>query len=193
MAHQNIEIEIQVQVEHAEPLLAFLQSQAQFQKEAHQRDEYFSPGEKDFLKVRPAKEWLRLREANGTWSINYKNWHYDEQGKSQHCTEYETKIEQGERMRHILLALRYSPIVVVEKVRNIYLYKDYEIAIDSVKDLGEFVEIEYCGTQTITDPKRVTDDMVAFLKEVGCGKILRNYVGYPFLLLFPDEKTEEVL
>lgn len=34
--------------------------------------------------------------------------------------------------------------------------------------------------------------MVDFLKQVGCGKIIRNYVGYPFLMLFPSEVKYEV-
>jgi len=34
--------------------------------------------------------------------------------------------------------------------------------------------------------------MVNFLKSIGCGKIERNYVGYLFQLLFPEEvKFEE--
>jgi len=34
--------------------------------------------------------------------------------------------------------------------------------------------------------------MIKFLKNIGCGKIKRNYVGYPFQLLFPSEvKLEE--
>lgn len=194
MAHSNIEIEIQVQVERIEPLLAFLQSQGQFQKEAHQKDEYFSPGDKDYLKTRPVKEWLRLREANGTATINYKDWHYNEAGKSEnYCTEYETKIGDYEQLHRILTALGFTPIVRVEKVRKTYSYKDFEIAIDSVKGLGEFVEVEYCESEHIHDAKRVTADMVAFLKEVGCGTIRGNSTGYPFLLLFPNEAVFEIL
>lgn len=34
--------------------------------------------------------------------------------------------------------------------------------------------------------------MVKFLKNIGVGKIKRNYVGYPSQLLFPDQvKWEE--
>jgi len=61
------------------------------------------------------------------------------------------------------------------------------VAVDSVKGLGDFVEIEYKGENENADPKKVTEGMVDFLKKVGCGKIMRNYVGYPFQLLFPEE------
>jgi len=29
--------------------------------------------------------------------------------------------------------------------------------------------------------------MIKFLKDINVGKIQRNYQGYPFLLLFPEE------
>jgi len=42
------------------------------------------------------------------------------------------------------------------------------------------------------EPKKTTDEMVDFLKKLGCEKLKRDYVGYPFKLLFPDEvKLEE--
>jgi len=80
----------------------------------------------------------------------------------------------------------------VDKLRKIWIYKDYEVAVDSVRGLGDFVEIEYKGENKNADPKKVTEEMIGFLKEVEVGKIMRNYVGYPFQLLFPKEvKYEE--
>ena len=96
MAHNNIEIEIQVNVENLKPLIRFLKSNAVFQAEKHQVDEYFSPIHKDFLSVRPVSEWLRLRSASGLFSINYKNWHHEKDNKSYYCDEFETKIENTE-------------------------------------------------------------------------------------------------
>lgn len=77
-------------------------------------------------------------------------------------------------------------------MRKIWTYKDFEIAVDSVESLGDFVEIEYMGKDEKVNPKKVTAEMVNFLKQVDCGKITRNYVGYPFLMLFPNEVKYEV-
>ncbi|TRZ64735.1 MAG: class IV adenylate cyclase [Spirochaetia bacterium] len=192
MANNNIEIEIQVNVENPKPLIEFLEKSGNFQSEKHQVDEYFSPAHRDFLGVRPAKEWLRLRDADGKYSINYKNWHFDENGKSHHCDEFETKIESIDQARKIFSALNFKSLVVVDKLRKIWAYKDYEVATDSVRSLGDFVEIEYIGKDESIDPKKVTEEMVEFLKKVGCGKITRNYVGYPFLMLFPEEAKYEI-
>jgi len=185
---ENIEIEIQVRIENSKSLLDFLKNNANFKSEKHQIDEYFSPGHNDFLANRPIKKWLRLRDADGIYFINYKDWHYDEDGKSQYCDEYETKVEDINQLKMILNALNFKSIVKVDKLRKTWIYKNYEIAVDSVKDLGDFIEIEYINKKDKKlDPKTITNGMVNFLKSIDCGKIERNYVGYPFQLLFPDE------
>jgi len=188
---QNIEIEIQVNIENSKPLMDFLEKNAKFISEEHQIDEYFSPAHRDFIGVRPVKEWFRLRNSEGNYSINYKNWHFDANGKSNHCDEYETKIGNLEQIRKILNILNFKPLVKADKLRKIWRYKNYEIAIDSVKDLGDFVEIEYVGENESVNPEIITQEMVDFLKELNCGKIKRNYVGYPFQLLFPEETKYE--
>jgi len=188
----DIEIEIQVSIENSKPLLAFLEKNADFKSEEHQIDEYFSPAHRNFTEVRPVKEWLRLRDSGDEHYITYKDWHYDESGRSHHCDEYETKIEDLGQLRKILDVLNFRLNVKVDKLRKTWVYKDYEVAIDSVKGLGDFVEIEYIGKDKEVDPKKITEEMVNFLKSIGCGKIERNYMGYPFQLLFPEEvKFEE--
>lgn len=188
---KDIEIEIQVNIEKQKPLENFLKKKADFKYENHQIDEYFSPAHRDFIGVRPVKEWLRLRSSDGKYSINYKNWHFDKSGKSYYCDEYETKIDDLTKLKKILKALNFQSLVTVDKVRKVWLYKDYEVAIDSIKKLGNFVEIEYKGKAKKIDPKKIANEMINFLKTIGCGKIRRNYVGYPFQLLFPKETKYE--
>lgn len=192
MNERNIEIEIQVEVENTDKLIAFLEKNAKFIGEKHQIDRYFTPAYRDFTSVRPVNEWLRLRDSSGEFSINYKNWHREEDGRSHYCDEYETTIKNPGQMENIFQALEIKPLVEVDKRRKIWRYKDIEITLDSVKGLGEFVEIEYKGTDTSKKPAEITNKMLSFLKKRGCGKILRNYVGYPYRLLFPEEaKSEE--
>jgi len=189
---KNIVIEIQVNVENSKPLIGFLEKNGKFKSESHQLDEYFSPAQRDFIAVRPVNEWLRLRDSNGKYSINYKNWHREKDGKSYYCDEYETEIQDLTQFKNILNILNFKSLVRVDKVRKIWTYKDYEIAVDFVKGLGDFIEIEYIGKDENVEPKKITEEMIKFLKNIGCGKIKRNYVGYPFQLLFPNEvKFEE--
>jgi len=189
---EDIEIEIQVEIEDYRELIEFLGKSGDFQSEKHQVDEYFSPAHKDFLGADPVKEWLRLRNANGTYTINYKNWHYNNEGKSYHADEYESKVENIDTLRKIFEALNMKMLVAVEKTRKTWMYKDYEIALDSVKGLGNFVEIEFKGKTKGEDPERIAKEMINFLKERGCGKIELNYKGYPYQLLFGKEKNPEI-
>lgn len=189
----NIEIEIQVSIENSQKLLDFLNENAEFKGEKHQIDEYFTPFHRDFLGVRPAVEWLRLRDGNGLFSVTYKNWHADKEGKTQYADEYETKIDNLEQLRKIFIAIDIKPLITVDKIRKIWVYNDYEIALDCVKDLGDFVEIEHFGEAGDKSPEQITSEMVQFLKDIGCGEIKRNYVGYPFLILFPNEVKYDIL
>ena len=187
----DVEIEIQVSIENSNPLLEFLEKNAKFNSEKHQIDEYFSPAHRNFIEVRPVKEWLRLRDSDGKYSITYKNWHDNESDKSHYCDEYETKIGDLTQLKKILDALNFKSVVRVDKLRKTWIHKDYEIATDSVWGLGDFVEIEYIGKDEKADPKKIAEEMTNFLKNIGCGKIKRNYVGYPFQLLFPKEVEHE--
>jgi len=128
-----------------------------------------------------------LRDSEGSYSITYKNWHHDKDGKSQYCDEYETKFESLEQMKLLFKSIDVKMIAEVDKKRTKYNYKDYEISVDKVKGLGDFVEIEFKGTGKASDAKKITDQMIEFLKKTEVGSIHRNYVGYPFQLLFPDD------
>jgi len=189
---EDTEIEIQVKINDTKPLLDFLKSNGTFRGEHYQKDEYFSPPHRNFLDKKPIKEWLRLRES-GKNSLNYKNWHYGKDGKSHHCDEYETIVEDVNQARKIFSVLDIRPVVTVEKNRKIWDYQDYEISVDSVTNLGDFVEIEYKGKNQKVEPKVVTSEMIKFLKDLGIKKIERNYVGYPFMLLFPEDNQFEIL
>lgn len=184
------EIEIQVKLNEAAPLKAFLKEKAKFVGKFRQVDEYYTPPHKDYRSERPIAEWLRLRESK-TNSITYKLWHYDDNGKSHHCDEYETDIDDIEQMRKIFKATGNVLMMTVDKRRQIWMYKDYEISLDTIAGLGDFVELEYKGKNQDVDPKEITDDMVALLKSIGLKNLKRNFLGYPFMLLFPDEYKEE--
>lgn len=187
MAYDNIEIEIKVKVENIEKLQQFLREHATFHGEKRQIDEYFTPETGDFMSVRPVNEWLRLRNAEGKYTINYKLWHRDHTGKSEYCDEIETSIGEISQVQKILAALHFRSLVVVDKVRSVWNYQNFEIGIDTVQNLGTFIEIEYIGTDKDLSPKVITDQMIAFLRNAECGKISQTDTGYPMLLLHPDE------
>ncbi|MBU0570368.1 class IV adenylate cyclase [Patescibacteria group bacterium] len=189
---KDTEIEIQVKVEKTAQLLRFLKKNGTFIHKTYQIDEYYTPKHRNFTKVRPVKEWLRLRKTDQDASTTYKNWKYDKSGRSWHCDEHETKIERLDQLRKIFAVLNFKLLCKVDKKRTIWKYGIYEISFDRIAGLGSFVEMEYKGRKKI----KVNDvivDMMKFLKKHGCGKIQRNNGGYPFMLMFPKEVKFEKL
>ena len=189
---KDIEIEIKVKITDIAPLLKFLQKSAKFISKQQQVDRYYNPPGLDFFSERPVKHWLRLRqETNGTSSINYKLWHHQKDGTPTYCDEYESKLSDIPGMQKIFKALNFREAVKVDKVRKVWFYhdskRDYEIAVDSVKNLGDFVEIEYKGKSSKVAAEKINLDMIKLLKDLGCGEIERNYDGYAFQLLFKNE------
>lgn len=187
----DLEIEIQVVVENTEPLIKFLEKNGKFVSRNHQIDDYFVPAHRDFTKERPLREWLRLRNSNGSYSINYKNWHYDKNGQSLHyCDEFESGLNDAEATEKVFAALNLRKIITVDKTRRIWKYSDYEISIDLVVGLGDSVEIEYKG-ENASDKEKIVKEMIDLLKNLECGKIQVSNDGYPFRLLFPSETKFE--
>lgn len=192
MSDFDFEIEIQVRVEGLDSLLAYLDESAKFTGEKYQKDEYFSPVHRNFIETEPVKEWLRVRESKNN-SITYKLWHYDENGRSNYCDEYETSIGEPAQLRKIFTALDLKPVITVEKKRRSWVCQDYEIVVDEVTDLGTFVEVEYKGEAGVGSADNIVSEMVSFLRKAGCTKIERNYVGYPFMILYPERQEFEEL
>ena len=178
-----MEIEIKVRIENGETLKRFLEQEASQSYVERQIDEYYTPAHKDFTDADPIKEWLRLRNSDGKFSLNYKNWHYGSDGKSHHCDEYETEIGNVDDTKKILSALDFKHLITVDKLRSAWRYKEYEIALDTVEGLGDFVEIEYKGRDADVVPSEITEQMMSFLDGIGCGAIERTFKGYPYLLL----------
>jgi len=188
---KNQEIEIKVKVDDTKILEEFLKNKGEFKFENKQVDQYFVPTHRDFTQVSPIKEWLRLRVEDDKNTINYKNWHYQDDGKAYHCDEYEIIVDSAEKAQNILKALDFKELVIVDKIRKVYTYNDFEISIDIVKDLGSFVEVEYIGEEKISDIKQKSKEMVSFLEQHGCENIERDFEGYPYLLLKKFKKYHD--
>ncbi|MDR2541557.1 MAG: class IV adenylate cyclase [Candidatus Peribacteria bacterium] len=142
---KDIEVELKFRLADKETLLNFLQANATLTKESSQKDSYFAPSHRDFFAKKPINEWLRVRESSKGDSINYKNWKEKAGENLNYCDEYESKLENPDEVKNILLALDIKPVIIVKKVRKSFLYHDIEISVDEVEELGGFVELEMKG------------------------------------------------
>jgi adenylate cyclase class 2 len=64
------------------------------------------------------------------------------------------RFQETEDLKNILKKI-LTPLTVIEKVREIYQYQGTQIHLDTVKQLGKFVEFE---RQTSDDPKSLEKD-----------------------------------
>ncbi|HDQ05407.1 MAG TPA: CYTH domain-containing protein [Candidatus Bathyarchaeota archaeon] len=97
---------------------------------------------------------LKLREVedDGTAELIY----YDREDVAGPKSDdaFILRVKEPEELKEILKKI-LAPLVVVEKVREIYMYKGTQIHLDTVKKLGKFIEFE---RPTSDDPKRIQKD-----------------------------------
>ena len=83
----------------------------------------------------------------------------------------------------------FKPIIVVDKVRNSYIYKNCEISIDKVENLGNYIELEYKGE---SDNVAEIQNLVGkILEEIGASVGEMDHKGYAYNLLKLKLKNKE--
>jgi len=135
-------------------------------------------------KFQPGRNILRIRENNGKFIFTIKQ----SQSNELDSIERETEIAEPEEFREALLLMGYKPAVEIHKVRRKAKYKDYEICLDEVKELGSFVEVE-----KITDEKNadeVQNKLFEFLESLGVKREDRVTNGYDTLIYLKQLKTK---
>jgi len=145
----------------------------------HTIDEYYYDPKREELKPDKNKELnhcLRLRTTNNEYSITYKDDIF-ENGKWLYSNEYETKVENIDITREIFNKLGLKKLIEIDNKKETYKYNEYEIVIEDVKNLGLFMEVEYCTNEDI-DIKKKKEEIQDFIdnldinvsKELNMGK-----------------------
>ena len=178
----NIEIELKFPLKNPEKVIEFLNSNAnQNKKDISQKDIYYNAPHRNFVKVKYPYEWLRIRETKKGFSLDYKHFHPENVKVTDYCDEFETKIENVESLKKIFLNLDFKELICVDKTRSTWNYKDVEIAIDEVKGLGSFIELEL--KKEVENPKEGKEYLYSILKELYADVGEEDLRGYPFKLL----------
>lgn len=81
------------------------------------------------------------------------------------CLEAEVQIDDPDSLKRIMEMFGYKNGVVVKKIRKTCKYKDYEITLDKVDLLGNFVEIEKVVPDE-SDALKIQQEMFEFAKNV---------------------------
>ena len=184
MSNNNIEIEIKIPLDEKSffKVKEKLEKIAKFVKNSHQIDEYFTPAHRNFLEPEFPFEWLSIRKRDDKVVLNYKHYYPENVEITTHCDEFETEIKNLDQLEKIFSVLNFKKLVTVEKEREVYVYNDeFEIALDKVKELGHFMEIEaikFFGSVEATREK-----LFEFAKNLGIDISKTDKRGYPYLLM----------
>jgi predicted adenylyl cyclase CyaB len=65
--------------------------------------------------------------------------------------EIESEINDADSIHKLLLALGYEQVLIVEKIRRLWLFCNCEVALDRLPLLGDFVEIEGPDEENISN------------------------------------------
>jgi len=160
-----LEIEVKIKMPHEMMKRDLIQNGAQYMGTEHQRDTYFNAPDRDFSKT---DEALRIRSIDGKGEITYKGKRLDTVSKTR--PEFNSPVDE-KTMAEILKALGFFESGSVIKSREIYNWDGFFIGLDTVEELGEFVEIESAlknaDRQTIQNE---TDRIFQFLKKYNIAK-----------------------
>ncbi len=126
-------------------------------------DIYLSHPSRDF---KSTDEALRLRVVNGEGLLTYKGPRLSRGVKARE--EINVRVEPWERMLDLLKSLGFTEFLRIEKEREVYTYSFYTINLDSVKELGNFIEIE-TETNDVSAVEAIKSEMIKLLTKLGIG------------------------
>ncbi len=116
---------------------------------------------------------LRIRRLTDTTEFNLKQQRSNEMDN----IEYETEVKDAEIMHQMLGVLGWIPSVEVKKLRQKGKIGDYEICLDKVEELGDFVELEKMTSED-ADPNKVREELFQVLESFGLSRKDEEIRGY---------------
>lgn len=142
---QEIEVLVRVEEDIPDRILKRLKDVSEFIEKSKVYDIYYydplrqnlSPNEKMEL-----KEAFRLRKKGDKNFITYKVDKFDDKGKWLFSDENETLIESFDEVSEIIKKLGLKQLIIVDMEKYFFENSEYKIALEYVKDLGSFLEVE---------------------------------------------------
>jgi len=91
--------------------------------------------------------------------------------------EFETRIADPDALHESLLIMGFRPGIEVKKVRRTGTLDGDEICLDTVEELGTFVELERLAIEDV-DPRCVTKELYKKLESLGLSRRNEERRGY---------------
>jgi adenylate cyclase class 2 len=177
MCGVNMEHEIRLKVENFKAAKKFLvRSKAKYINATKQIDKYY--GNVD-LYTKKKSFLIRIRSEKDVHFLTYKA----STGRMGRYEEYETNIKDPKTIETILLKSKFNNIINVTKSRTTYKLGNCKINLDTVKGLGNFIEIEI-----ISDSQK-HKELARIVKEMNLNKAKIVRQGYVSIMLACSKST----
>lgn len=174
MRNKEVELKFVITKEIKEKIIFDLEKVCTKTFEEHLIDTYYEPNFKSFEVNGETVECIRIRESEGTAVLGYKKIHRE--AYPVYCDEYESIVSDKDQTEKILFALGFSIQMVIDKTRVSYTLDNLQFDFDSVKNLGELLEIE------LKNDEATLDDIYKFVSKYGLSKKDVTYEGIQGLM-----------
>lgn len=174
MKEKEIELKFIINTDIKNKIIAKLNNVGVKIHEEHLIDTYYVPNYKSFEVDNQTMECVRIREQDNKNILGYKKIHRE--CNPVYCDEYETEVKNKEQTEKILFAIGFSTQMVIDKTRVSYKYNNFVFDFDSVKSLGELMEVE------LIDNSCDVSKIYEFVSEFGLSKKDVTYEGIQMLM-----------
>lgn len=155
---------------------------AKFEGEVNHVDKYYTPKHRNFVEPEHPFEWLSIRDRGQKTILNYKHYYPENSAETTHCDEYDIKLENGGKIEKVFSALDLRKLVTVRKKRSIYTFQNkFEIAMDEVEGLGNFIEVE--AIKDFGSVEKTREKLHSFAERLGVDISNEDHKGYPRMLM----------
>lgn len=177
------EIERRYELLNKDDVIIWLESNAKFLYTKHQIDTYYDNKNCSFIKDPDhVYDWLRIREEENKFTFNYKHWLPEGELIRTYCNEYELEISSKKEMENILKNIGFYKLTTVDKLRKCWLYSETKICIDCVKELGDYIEVEYQGEEE-QEVNNILNKLERILEEIGANITNEDHEGHAIKLI----------
>ena len=178
---KNVEVEIQVIIKNPEKVEKRLNEVGKFVKSRKQIDKYFVTPQRDFFTVKDMpNEYLRVRYEKDKNHLNYSFLHFGKDGWLRATDEYETFVDKPEVVEEIFEKIGLILKITVKKTRKYFDCGDFEVTLDKIKDLGDFMEVE--AKKDFGGIDKTRKACSAFLNSLNVKYEIQKEMGYPRML-----------
>jgi len=144
-----------------------------FGKPDKQIDHYFKQKGKEKEPQGPGSALLRVRESGKRLDLTVKKL-TDRKGVWE---EYEVTTSDKNIFK-ILHAIGFVEVFTITKTRTEGTYKQYQICLDKIKELGNYIEVERFGR----GGKNIQEEIITFLYDLGIKHHQLERQGYAQIL-----------